>query len=381
MIEARRLRVVVVMPPVVQSPPAEALAAMPTVTMTLDALAASGVVDVAACFRTASVAAQIDRNGIVHRFEPSDRALARAVRELQPDVVHVHGLGFVTLLARLSRALDRRVAIVVQHHGEPPGPWRNRLLHRLVRRRIDGYLFTGADDGQAEPFRAAGVVGPDARVFDVLEAASTLPPDDPTDNAADVVSVRLDGHPAVLWVGRLIVGKDPLGAVDAIAAAAEHQPDVQLHLLTTDSTMKGATLARAATLGIADRVHLHPPVPRGQMHRWYRAADLLLSTSRREGSNYSLIEALTYGCPPAVTDIAPHRSITGDLAPRFACGDAAGAAAVIAHAAGMERATVEAYRDAHLTWPVVAGRLIGIYRVVAGLEGTASPHVRGEPSA
>jgi len=349
---------------------------MPTVTLTLDSLAASGAVDVAACFRTAAGAAQIERNGIVHRFESSDRDLVRAVRSLRPDVVHVHGLGFVTLLARLCVGLDRRVSIVVQHHGEPPGPWRNRGLHRLVRRRIAGYLFTGADDGQAEPFRDAGVIGPHARVFDVLEAASTLPPEDPEDpgDVGDVGMVSLEGSPAVLWVGRLIAGKDPLGAVDAVAAAVAQLPDVHLHMLASDSALAEPTVARAASAGIADRVHLHPPVPARQMHRWYRAADVLLSTSRREGSNYSLIEALTYGCPPAVTDIAPHRSITGDLAPRFACGDARGAAAAIAHAAGLERATVESYRDAYLTWPVVARRLVEIYRAVV------TPAFRGDAS-
>ncbi len=135
-------------------------------------------------------------------------------------------------------------------------------------------------------------------------------------------------------------------------------------MLATDSSMAAATSARAVSLGVADRVHIHPPVPARQMHRWYRAADVLLSTSRHEGSNYSLIEALTHGCPPAVTDIPSHRSITRDLAPRFACGDSRGAAAVIAHAATMDRSTVEAYRDAHLTWPVVARRLVEIYLAV-----------------
>lgn len=352
-----------VMPPPVDLPPADALARLPTVTLTLDALAATNELDVIGCFRSTSVAARYERNGVVHRFEPDDASLVRTVRELQPDVVHVHGLGFVTLLARLCLSLDRRVSIVVQHHGEPPGPWRNRLVHRAIRRRVAGYLFTGAVHGQAEPFRAAGVIGSDAAVFEVLEAASTLPSPDSGDETAPI---ELVGRPAVLWVGRLIADKDPLGAVDAIAAAQAHLPDVHLHMLTTDTTLAGETIQRAAAAGIADRVHLHPRVEPREMHRWYQAADVILSTSRREGSNYSLIEAMTDGCAPAISDIPSHRSITADLVPRFACGHPDAAADAIVRAAGLDRSAVRTYRDAHLTWGVVARQLTEVYGHVVG---------------
>ena len=42
-----------------------------------------------------------------------------------------------------------------------------------------------------------------------------------------------------------------------------------------------------------------------------RAADLFVLGSHREGSGYSLIEALACGLPPVVTDIPSFRSLTG----------------------------------------------------------------------
>ncbi|MFL5774102.1 MAG: glycosyltransferase, partial [Flavisolibacter sp.] len=42
------------------------------------------------------------------------------------------------------------------------------------------------------------------------------------------------------------------------------------------------------------------------------AADFYISGSHSEGSGYALVEAMTCGCIPVVTDIPPFRKITDD---------------------------------------------------------------------
>ena len=55
-----------------------------------------------------------------------------------------------------------------------------------------------------------------------------------------------------------------------------------------------------------------------------RAADVFVLGSHREGSGYSLIEALACGLPPVVTDIPSFRSLTaaGAVGALWPCGDA-----------------------------------------------------------
>jgi glycosyltransferase involved in cell wall biosynthesis len=277
--------------------------------------------------------------------------------------VHVHGTGFVRTLAALGSALPRTTTIVVQHHGEPPGPWHNRIRHRALRGRVDGWLFTGADHGQADPFRTAGVIRRDALVSEVLEAGSLL--------SQSARPVGLVGDPAVLWVGRLIESKDPLTAIHAFGLAADRVAGAHLHLLATDRTLEASVRASIASLGAASsHVHVWDPVDHAAMPGWYAGADVLLSTSRLEGSNYSLIEAMTEGCTPVVTDLPSHRSIVGAMAPMFAPGDARGAAELLVRTALTDRQAVRAWAGEHLSWAAVVEQLVGIYQEVLRPSGT-----------
>ena len=283
------------MPPSTTIDHAAALELWPTFTGSLEALQATGEIDPIGCCRTIGGPAVVTRRNIEYYFEPDDRHLALRVAAARPDVVHIHGLGFTRLLVQIRRAVGSHVPILMQHHGEaPPTARRSRFAQRLTRRLVAGYLFTGAAD-QAEPFRRAGVISRSAPAYEVLESASNLDDGPPADLPA------LGGDPCVLWVGRLIPSKDPLCAVRAIAEARRLGSAAELHMLATDRSMEAEVRRLVESMDLREVVHLHPAVDFAEISGWYRRADAYLSTSHREGSNYSLIEALGLGCSPVVT--------------------------------------------------------------------------------
>jgi glycosyltransferase involved in cell wall biosynthesis len=361
------VKVAIVMPPVTEGEPSEVVASWGTVTAAATALLATGeVVPVVHC-RHRTAATIVTHAGVDYRFHTSDAALVREVRAEHPDVVHVHGLGWSRLLLRMRKL---PAPIVLQHHGEPQFTGRTRLAHRMVRGRVAAYLFTGAVHGQAEPWIDAGVIRADARLCEVLEAAALWTP-------TDTPAVSLEGAPAVLWVGRLIAGKDPLAALDAVALALRDVPDVHLHLLATDRTMERAVRARIDDEpALQSRVHVHDPVPVGEIERWYRGAPVFLSTSHREGSGYSLIEALTCGCAPVVTAIPPHLAIldaaAASVVGTFPPGDAPAAAAALVQVVGRLPSTGEPNVNGGrslLDWTGVGHQLVAAYRSVLPRDG------------
>lgn len=106
-----------------------------------------------------------------------------------------------------------------------------------------------------------------------------------------------DGR-VVLVVGHLIPRKDPLLALEAFAAGAP--PDARLVFVGRGPLAEELT-TRAASLGVADRVVMAGERPPAELCAWYRAADLLLLTSRREGRPNVVLEALASGTPVLAT--------------------------------------------------------------------------------
>jgi glycosyltransferase involved in cell wall biosynthesis len=356
-----RLRVAAVMPPSTIIDHAAALELWPTFTGSLDALRATGEIDPIGCCRTISRPAVVTRRDIEYYFEPDEHHLALRVAAARPDVVHIHGLGFTRLLVQIRRAVGPRVPILMQHHGEaPPTARRSRFAQRLTRRLVAGYLFTGAAD-QAEPFRQVGVISRSAPAYEVLESASYIA-EGPLADGPLAELPALGGDPCVLWVGRLIPSKDPLCAVRAIAEARRMGSAAELHMLVTDRSMEAEVRVLVESMDLREVVHLHPAVDFAEISSWYRRADVYLSTSHREGSNYSLIEALGLGCRPIVTEIPSHAAIVQRLAQRFAVGDSAAAGTLLAAPYAASRDDIITYSRRHLAWANVAEQLAGAYR-------------------
>ena len=101
-----------------------------------------------------------------------------------------------------------------------------------------------------------------------------------------------------------------------------------------------------------------------------RAADLFVLGSHREGSGYSLIEALACGLPPVVTDIQSFRSLTGAgaVGMLWPCSDSqALCQALRSIAAGVGpqmRCAVRAHFERELSFDALGRRLGAMYEDV-----------------
>ena len=288
--------------------------------------------------------------------------LARAVAALTPDVIHVNGLAFPLHLRALTRAAPR-AAMLVQDHADRP-PRRLRWLARRAFRVVDGVSFTARE--QAEPFLEAGILRAGTRIFEVPESSTHFRPGD---RAAAGAALGIHGDPAVLWVGHLDANKDPLTILDAVALALESLPGLHLWCCFGKAPLMGAVRARlAADPALAERVHLLGTLLHAQVELACRAADFLLSGSRRESSGYAVIEALACGVTPIAADIPAFRALLGRgaigaLAP---CGDAQAFAAHLVNLARSDRDYLRRRARAHfervLAFPVIGARLAAAYR-------------------
>jgi glycosyltransferase involved in cell wall biosynthesis len=308
------------------------------------------------------------------------RRMHRAVMELQPDVAHVNGLIFPAQTWLLRRALPRETALVVQDHGGMPTTGRTigaRLRHAVKRaglRGADGFMFTTA--AQAQPWRDAGLIGPEQPVYEIVEAGRPVRPL-PRAEARVVSGVR--GDPALLWVGHLDPNKDPLTVLAGFERALPQLPGARLTMAYMNDTLLPAVRARlAAAPALAERVELRGHVPYEQIAAYFSAADIFVQGSYREGSGYALIEALTCGAAPVVTDIPSFRALTLDAGGNGAGvaatpygalwppGDADALAAALVEVGRRDLAALRerlmAYAARELSWEAIGRRALAVYR-------------------
>jgi len=288
------------------------------------------------------------------------RPVVARVRELAPDVVHVGGFLFPVPTATLRAALPRRVPLVLQHHGEPPGSGRLGFLQRLLLRTADAVLITSRLI--VDEWVRGGYLAPETHVEEVLEASTDLRP---VERAAARSTTGIDGDPAILWVGRLHPRKDPVTALRAFEAALARLPGARLHLVYGEAPLLpelDALCARSPALARA--VRFVGEVPHEQLPAWYSDADLFLTSSPSEGSNWALIEATACGLPAACSDIPANRRVAGPTAAYFPPGDVPSAAEAIVRRSrepGPRGAALRGRFERRLSWSVVAREALGAY--------------------
>ena len=325
---------------------------------------------------------RIERDGAAYRFvadkhrpwlstSDAPAEFIKAVAAESPDVIHVNGLIFPQLVAGLRAAVGSRPAIVVQHHGGEFPVRGSGLVGFFGRRRWRGGLaaadaisFTAAE--QAEPWRAAGILGAQ-RIIEVVEAGTAIRS---VNRERARSAIGATGDPVILWVGRLTTNKDPLAVLDGLERAMPKLAGAQVFMVFGDDTLRESVEQRVRGSSVlATRVTLSGRVPHDEMPNYYGAADVFISGSHAEGSGYALIEAMSAGVVPIVTDIPSFRVIAGDCGGRWTPGNSEQLAAVrikaIEGGLASEKAEVTAHFQRTLTWKAIAERTVREYRALA----------------
>jgi glycosyltransferase involved in cell wall biosynthesis len=346
---------------------AEALLRLwPTLSAVAKAAAGEGI-DVSVV-QAAHRSETIVRDGVSYHFvDDTSRRPAKVferVAAMAPHVIHVQGLGSPRAIRPLARATSN-VPILVQDHGSVvPTGWRAKAW-RLALAPIAAVTFTSRE--QAVPWKNAKVLRSDLPVFEVLESSSDFTLGD-RDAARRITGMA--GDPCLFWTGRLDANKDPLTMLDAFERAAAALPEIRLYCCFGDAPMLADVERRiAASDVLARRVTLLGRLPHEELEMRYRSADFFVQMSHREGSGYSVLEAMACGTTPLVTDIPATRAIVGDAGSLTPVGDArAFGEAIVAWALrdhGELRKVTRARFDAALTFDAIGRQLRVAYESVA----------------
>jgi glycosyltransferase involved in cell wall biosynthesis len=234
--------------------------------------------------------------------------LIALLRGIAPDVVHSH-TGVWLKACRAARVARVPVMVHTEHGRPDPVPLSDRLIDNCASRWTDAVI--AVSDALAGVLRRQVVHHPErVRVITNGVDVDHLRP--PTDRSA--LRAALDLPPGALVIGsigRLEPVKNYQLALRAFArlgtGAGEGASPVLV--LAGDGSERACLEALAGELGIAARVKFLGW--RNDADRLYGAFDLFTLSSRSEGTSISLLEAMSTGVCPVVTDVGGNRAVLG----------------------------------------------------------------------
>jgi glycosyltransferase involved in cell wall biosynthesis len=179
--------------------------------------------------------------------------------------------------------------------------------------------------------------------------------------------LRLEGDPAILYLGQLMRRKGVDVLFQAIAKLQSKLPRMKLHLVGSGYIEDFQLLAKK--IGIEKNVVFHGWVASSMIPCYYKSADFCVFPSRHEGFGIVILEAMASGIPIIASDIGSFREITcnGSSALLFKPGDTA----------ALSKAILALYQDLDLrkkisetalktvmkySWENIAERYVSLYR-------------------
>ncbi len=224
----------------------------------------------------------------------------RLLRERKFDLIHSQ---FVVPSAPGAQRLAKKHGlphVLTILGGDVYDPSKSTSPHRvpLVRNTVRSLLnaadrvLAGSNDVAESARRYYGVT----RDIDVISLAITEPPPAPRDRSRFGLA---EDDFVLVTVGRLVARK----GLDELLTVLQQVDDPRQHLLVVgDGPLKESLGARAAELGLVERVHLLGRVSEEDKWLALGSADAYVSTSMHEGFGLVFLEGMHAGLPVVAYD-------------------------------------------------------------------------------
>ncbi|PZF80733.1 glycosyltransferase family 4 protein [Jiangella anatolica] len=307
-----------------------------------------------------------------------ERAVLAELRRLRPGVVHVHDVYLLGAAVRYAREAGDHVRVVYDAHEYVLG-LANVVPRRVAALRLLEERHIGAADRVvtvSEPL--ADLLLRDHHLAErplvVLNAPVEAPAGAEVRPVRDVVGLPPD-VPLLVYAGGLVVERGVQTVVDALPEL----PGVHLAVIVNrPGSMTRWLRARAAALGVADRLHFAPFVPPEQVAGYVASATLGLSPLLRAPNHDVAVtnkfcEYLAAGLPIVTSDTPAQATLVRELGlgTVHVAGDATDCArAVRAALAGRDRLAARIGGDAELrhrfSWAAQVDVIRRLYETLAG---------------
>ncbi|WP_165249386.1 glycosyltransferase [Adlercreutzia sp. ZJ141] len=245
-------------------------------------------------------------------------ALQARLREMSPDIVHIHGNNGVALLYAEAAKRAGQVVRVVHSHNSSLG---SDELYKRLADSILKQLFADAPTARVACSRLAGDWLFADRPYAILRNGIDVERFvfSHVDRGAVRDELGIPRSAAVLvLVGAGIPAKNTRFAIRILAELLSRGSNVHL-LLVGEGIESCALRAEVDRAGLSSFSHFVGTV--GDVWRYYSSADVLLMPSRYEGLPIALVEAQANGLPCLVSDVVSSEADVAGLLRYLPLGD------------------------------------------------------------
>jgi len=234
-------------------------------------------------------------------------------------MIHINSFNYSDQADLLKRKIPN-AKVVIPHHAENPKKWLKRILIKKITSSIEGFIFSSEEI--YNEWRKNKILPAGKYFEEIIEGSTNFKLKERIDTR---FRTNISGNPVFLWVGRLNENKDPITILKGFLKLLIDFPNAKLYMIYSENRLEGdvKSLLDKSTI-LKNAVTLIGFVEHNRLEDYYNSADYFVLGSHYEGSGFSLLEAMSCGVIPIVTNIPAFRMITGyeKVGSLWRCGNA-----------------------------------------------------------